>query len=69
VEVATTLVLLVAALPAFNGFRGCCTHARDGCAPRMLLRIGDRLASTNGVLVLAVRAALVYAVFGDRPPR
>ncbi len=67
VQVATTLVLLVAANSAFNGFpRLLYFMARDGFAPRVFLRMGDRLAFTNGVLVLAVPAALIYAAFGGQ---
>jgi amino acid transporter len=67
VQVATTLVLLVAANSAFNGFpRLLYFIARDGFAPRVFLRLGDRLAFTNGILVLAVPAALIYAAFGGQ---
>ena len=67
VQVATTLVLLVAANSAFNGFpRLLYVMARDGFAPRVFLRMGDRLAFTNGILVLAVPAALIYAAFGGQ---
>jgi hypothetical protein len=56
VQLATTLVLLVAANSAFNGFpRLLSVMARDGFAPRVFLRMGDRLAFTNGILVLASR--------------
>ena len=59
VQVATTLMLLVAANSAFNGFpRLLYVMARDGFAPRVFLRMGDRLAFTNGILVLAVPAAV-----------
>ena len=67
VQLATTLVLLVAANSAFNGFpRLLYFMARDGFAPRVFLRMGDRLAFTNGVLVLAVPAALIYVAFGGQ---
>ena len=67
VQVATTLVLLVAANSAFNGFpRLLYVIARDGFAPRGFLRMGDRLAFTNGILVLAVPAAVIYAAFGGQ---
>jgi amino acid transporter len=67
VQVATTLVLLVAANSAFNGFpRLLYVIARDDFAPRIFLRMGDRLAFTNGILVLAVPAALIYAAFGGQ---
>jgi amino acid transporter len=65
VQVATTLVLLVAANSAFNGFpRLLYFMARDGYVPRLFLRMGDRLGFSNGILVLAVPAAVIYAAFG-----
>jgi amino acid transporter len=64
VQVTTTLVLLVAANSAFNGFpRLLYFIARDGFAPRVFLRMGDRLAFSTGILVLAVPAAVIYVVF------
>jgi amino acid transporter len=67
VQMATTLVLLVAANSAFNGFPRLLYYmARDGFAPWVFLRMGDRLAFTNGILVLAVPAALIYAAFGGQ---
>jgi amino acid transporter len=67
VQLATTLVLLVAANSAFNGFpRLLYFMARDSYVPRLFLRMGDRLSFTNGILVLAVPAALIYAAFGGR---
>jgi amino acid transporter len=67
VQVATTLVLLVAANSAFNGFpRLLYFVARDGFAPRAFLRMGDRLAFSTGILVLAVPAAVIYAAFGGQ---
>jgi Amino acid permease len=57
----------VAANSAFNGFpRLLYFMARDGFAPRVFLRMGDRLAFTNGVLVLAVPAAVIYAAFNGQ---
>jgi amino acid transporter len=67
VQLATTLVLLVAANSAFNGFpRLLYFMARDGYVPRLFLRMGDRLAFSNGLLVLAVPAAAIYAAFGGK---
>jgi Amino acid permease len=40
--------------------------ARDGYAPRVFLRMGDRLAFTNGILVLAVPAAVIYTAFNGQ---
>jgi amino acid transporter len=67
VQLATTLVLLIAANSAFNGFpRLLYFMARDSYVPRLFLRMGDRLAFSNGILVLAVPAAVIYAAFGGR---
>ena len=67
VQVATTLVLLVAANSAFNGFpRLLYFMARDGFAPRAFLRMGDRLAFTTGIVVLAVPAAVIYVAFNGQ---
>jgi amino acid transporter len=65
VQLATTLVLLIAANSAFNGFpRLLYFMARDSYMPRLFLRMGDRLAFNNGIFVLAVPAAVVFAAFG-----
>src|SRR6516165_1632900 len=66
-QAATTLILLVAANSAFNGFpRLLYFMARDGYAPWLFLRLGDRLAFSNGILVLAVPAAVIFAAFDGR---
>jgi amino acid transporter len=65
VQVATALVLLIAANSAFNGFpRLLYFMARDSYVPRLFLRMGDRLAFSNGIFVLAIPAAVIYAAFG-----
>ncbi|MGH2992028.1 MAG: APC family permease [Solirubrobacterales bacterium] len=67
VQVATALVLLLAANTAFNGFpRLLSFMARNGHAPRQFLRLGDRLAFSNGIIVLAVAAAVLFVVFAGR---
>jgi amino acid transporter len=67
VQLATTLVLLIAANSAFNGFpRLLYFMARDRFAPQAFLHMGDRLAFTSGIVVLAIPAALLYAAFGGR---
>ena len=64
VQLATTLVLLIAANSAFNGFpRLLYFMARDRFAPVAFLHMGDRLAFTSGIVVLAVPAAVLYAAF------
>jgi amino acid transporter len=67
VQVATALVLLLAANTSFNGFpRLLSIMARNGHAPRLFLRLGDRLAFSNGTIALAVAAAVLFAVFAGR---
>jgi len=65
VQVATLLVLVVAANTSYTGFpRVVSLMARDGFLPRQLRSVGDRLVFSNGILLLAVLAALLVVVFG-----
>ncbi len=67
VQAATALILLVAANSAFNGLpRLLFFMARDGYVPRAFLRMGDRLAFTNGIMLLAIASAIIYAAFGGQ---
>ncbi|MDX3854315.1 APC family permease [Streptomyces sp. AK02-01A] len=67
IQAATALVLLLAANTAYNDFpRVLFLLARDDHAPRIFLRLGDRLAFSNGIILLSVAAALVYAIFDGR---
>lgn len=64
VQGATAAVLLLAANTAYNDFpRVLFLLARDGHAPHIFLRQGDRLAFSNGIALLSVAAALVFVVF------
>ncbi|MGC4893395.1 APC family permease [Micromonospora sp. DT31] len=64
-QATTALILLLAANTAFNGFpRLLFFMARDGHAPRRFLHMGDRLAFSNGLVALAVVAAVVLVAFG-----
>ena len=66
-QVATALVLLLAANTSFNGFpRLLSFMARNGHAPRLFLRLGDRLAFSNGTIALALAAAILFVVFAGR---
>ncbi|MFJ1749366.1 APC family permease [Streptomyces sp. NPDC088116] len=66
-QAATALVLLLAANTAYNDFpRVLFLLARDSQAPRIFLRLGDRLAFSNGIIVLSVAAAVVYVAFDGR---
>jgi hypothetical protein len=63
VSVVTALILVLAANTAFNGFPVLGSIlARDGYLPRQLHTRGDRLAFSNGIIMLALFAILlIYA--------
>jgi hypothetical protein len=66
-QAATALVLLLAANTAYNDFpRVLFLLARDFQAPRIFLRLGDRLAFNNGIILLSIAAAIIYAAFGGK---
>ncbi|WP_342373462.1 APC family permease [Propioniciclava soli] len=63
--VATTMIILfLAANTAFNGFPVLGSIlARDGYLPKSLHTRGDRLAYSNGIILLAVAASTLVLVF------
>ena len=64
VQAATAAVLLLAANTAFNGFPLLgSVLATDRYAPKSLATRGDRLIYSNGVIALAVAAAVILMVF------
>lgn len=64
-QAVTAAILLLAANTAYNDFpRVLFLLARDRFAPRIFLRMGDRLAFSNGIILLAVVAAAIYIIFG-----
>lgn len=64
VSVATALILVLAANTAFNGFPVLGSIlARDGYLPRQFHTRGDRLAFSNGIVVLAALAALLIVIY------
>ncbi|WEV78977.1 APC family permease [Janibacter cremeus] len=64
VAVVTGLILVLAANTAFNGFPVLGSIlARDGYLPSQLHTRGDRLAFSNGILLLAGAAALLITVY------
>ncbi len=67
VGVATTAVLLLAANTSFSDFpRLFFFLARDEYAPHQFRRLGDRLAYSNGIIMLAVFSCLLLFIFqGD----
>ena len=67
VQISTFAILILAANTAYADFpRLSSIIARDGFLPRQLANRGDRLVFSNGVLVLALVAALLIVAFkGD----
>jgi 4-hydroxybenzoate polyprenyltransferase len=64
-QAATAAILLLAANTAYNDFpRVLFLLARDFQAPRLFLRIGDRLAFSNGIIALSAAAAAIFVAFG-----
>jgi amino acid transporter len=63
-QAATALILLLAANTAYNDFpRVMFLLARDRFAATRFLKMGDRLAFNNGVILLSAAAALVFVAF------
>ena len=67
IQTATMLILVLAANTAFADFpRLSSIVARDRFLPRQFMNQGDRLAFSNGIIVLSVFAGLLIVVFhGD----
>ncbi|MGN6474992.1 MAG: APC family permease [Mycobacteriales bacterium] len=69
-QAVTALILVLAANTAFNGFPVLASIlARDGYLPRQLHTRGDRLAFSNGILLLAGFAMLLIVAFSASPTR
>jgi amino acid transporter len=67
VQAATTLILVLAANTAYADFpRLASIVSRDRFLPRQFMNQGDRLAFSNGIMVLSTFAAVLIVVFrGD----
>ena len=64
VQAVTTLILVLAANTSFADFpRLAFFLARDRFLPRQFTKRGDRLAYSNGILILALLSALLLVVF------
>ncbi|HBO54642.1 MAG TPA: APC family permease [Janibacter terrae] len=64
VSIVTGLILVLAANTAFNGFPVLGSIlARDGLLPRQLHTRGDRLAFSNGIILLAGAAGSLVIIF------
>ena len=65
VQAATTMILVLAANTAFSDFpRLASIIARDKFLPRQLANQGDRLAFSNGIVILSLLAGVLLVVFG-----
>jgi amino acid transporter len=66
-QAATAAILLLAANTAYNDFpRVLFLLARDFQAPRLFLRMGDRLAFSNGIILLSLVSATIFVAFGGK---
>ncbi len=64
VTTVTGVILVLAANTAYNGFPVLGSIlARDGFLPRQLQLRGDRLAFSNGIIILAVTASVLIVAF------
>jgi amino acid transporter len=64
ISIVTGVILILAANTAFNGFPVLGSIlAKDGYLPRQLHTRGDRLAFSNGILILAGGAALLIVIY------
>jgi hypothetical protein len=69
-QFVTAVILVLAANTAFNGFPVLASIlSRDGYLPRQLHNRGDRLAFSNGILLLSGFAILLILVFNASPTR
>jgi hypothetical protein len=65
VQAATTMILVLAANTAFSDFpRLASIVAKDRVLPRQFANQGDRLAFSNGILVLSLLAGVLLVAFG-----
>ena len=70
VSIVTGIILVLAANTAFNGFPVLASIlARDGWLPRQFHTRGDRLAYSNGILILAGVAIVLVIVYDAEPTR
>jgi hypothetical protein len=68
VQAATMLILVLAANTATPTSHGWPRSWRaTGFLPRQFMNQGDRLAFSNGIIILSVLAAVLLVAFGRRP--
>lgn len=70
IQVATTLILILAANTSYADFpRLASLLAKDSYMPRQLGSLGDRLAFSNGILLLGFASALLVLLFNAETHR
>ncbi|MDR1447873.1 MAG: APC family permease [Candidatus Ancillula sp.] len=70
VSLVTGIILLLAANTAFNGFPVLGSIlARDGYMPRYMRIRGDKLAYSNGILMLTTLAVIIVIIFDANPTK
>ena len=70
VQIATLLILSVAANTSFNGFpRLASVLAKDRYLPNQFVHLGDRLVFSNGIMILSLLTGLSDRSFPGRQPR
>ncbi len=70
IQAATALILIVAANTSFAGFpRVSSLMAADGFMPRQLMNKGNKLAFSNGILMLAFFSIVLLVIFGGETHR
>jgi amino acid transporter len=63
-QAATMLILILAANTSYNGFpRLACLLAQDDFLPHQMRSLGERLAFSNGILILGLCAAALLVIF------
>jgi len=63
IQVATLLILLLAATTLCGLSQTLLLFARDGFCPRQLSLLGDRLVYSNGIILLSLCAAVLVVIF------
>ena len=64
IQAATAMILILAANTSYAGFPRLASFlARDGFLPRQLSSYGDRLAFSNGIIVLGLCSAFLIVLF------
>lgn len=67
IQIATMLILILAANTSFNGFPILASiMSQDSNFPRVFSSRGDRLAFSNGIITLGILSSLLLIVFGGK---